>query len=200
MEECDLAVINEIRERFVNNIEAVMGVLKSRFKTVESITKALHNFLFENELQQKVKAYETMFGEEGELALEKEYAQVYKIVMELFDQFVELLGDEKLSLKEYCELLDAGLEEAKVGIIPPSLDQVVVGDIERTRIKDVKVIFFVGINDAYIPGKAKSGGLLSERDREKFEASGVTLAPGAKEKSFIQKHKVWRIVCRGREK
>lgn len=199
MEECDLAVINEIRERFVNNIEAVMGVLKSRFKTVESITKALHNFLFENELQQKVKAYETMFGEEGELALEKEYAQVYKIVMELFDQFVELLGDEKLSLKEYCELLDAGLEEAKVGIIPPSLDQVVVGDIERTRIKDVKVIFFVGINDAYIPGKAKSGGLLSERDREKFEASGVTLAPGAKEKSFIQKFYLYLILTKPSE-
>lgn len=199
MEESDLAAINEVRERFISNIEEVMSVLKSRSKTVENITRALHDFLFENELQQKVKEYETMFGEEGELALEKEYAQVYKIVMELFDQFVELLGDEKLSLKEYCELLDAGLEEAKVGIIPPSLDQVVVGDIERTRIKDVKVLFFVGINDAYIPGKAKSGGLLSERDREKFEASGVALAPGAKEKSFIQKFYLYLILTKPSE-
>ena len=49
--------------------------------------------------------------------------------MELFDKFVELLGDEQISLKEYCELLDAGLEEAKVGVIPPSLDQLVIGDV-----------------------------------------------------------------------
>ena len=61
----------------------------------------------------------------------------------LFDKFVELLGDEKISLKEYCDLLDAGLEEAKVGVIPPSLDQVVIGDVERTRIKNIKALFSV---------------------------------------------------------
>lgn len=200
MEESDLAVINEIRERFVKNVEEIIEVLKSRSKTVEDITRALHTFLIKNELQKKVKAYETMFGADGELALEKEYAQVYRIVMELFDKFVELLGDEKISLKEYCELLDAGLEEAKVGIIPPSPDQVLFGDIERTRIKDVKVLFFVGVNDAYIPGKAKAGGLLSERDREKFEETGVTLSPGAKEKTFIQKFYLYLILTKPSEK
>jgi len=196
MEEADLAVLNHIREQFVVNIETVITALKSRSKTVKSMTTALCDFLRENELQQKVKVYEEMFLAEGELALEKEYAQVYKIVMDLFDQFVELIGDERLSLREYCELLDAGLEEAKVGVIPPSLDQVVVGDIERTRIKDVKVLFFVGLNDAYIPGKAKTGGLLSERDRERFEASGITLAPSAKEKSFIQKFYLYLILTK----
>lgn len=200
MEESELARVNDIRERFMENITPVMKVLKSRSKTVASVTRALHEFLFANELQNKVKEYEVMFGEQGELALEKEYAQVYRIVMELFDQFVELLGNEKISLKEYCELLDAGLEEAKVGVIPPSPDQVVVGDIERTRIKDVKVLFFVGNNDIYIPGKSKAGGLLSERDREKFEASGVTLAPNSKEKVFIQKFYLYLILTKPSEK
>ncbi len=199
MEEADLAVVNEIRQRFMKNTEGVMEALKSRSKTVESITRALHTFLFENELQKKVKEYETSFREAGELALEKEYAQIYRIVMELFDQFVELLGEEKLSLQEYCDLLDAGLEEAKVGIIPPSPDQVVVGDIERTRVKDIKVLFFVGMNDAYIPGKVKAGGLLSEHDRTKFEESGVMLAPGAKEKAFIQKFYLYLILTKPSE-
>lgn len=196
MEESELATINEIRARFISNIETVMGVLKSRTKTVEDITRALHDYFLDNEIQQKVHAYEEMFAEEGELALEKEYAQVYRIVMELFDQFVELLGEEKISLKEYSELLDAGLEQAKVGIIPPSLDQIVIGDIERTRIKDIKVLFFVGVNDAYIPGKSEKCGLLTEYDREKMEAAGVTLAPGAKEKSFIQKFYLYLILTK----
>ena len=196
MEETDLATINEIRERFVNSVSEVMAVLKSRSKTVEMTTRALHDFLLENELQQKLKGYETYFNEMGELALEKEYAQVYRVVMELFDQFVELLGDEKISMKEYCELFDAGLEQAKIGIIPPTTDQVVVGDIERTRIKDVKVLFFVGINDSYIPGQTRAGGLLSERDREKFEEKGIVLAPSAKEKSFIQKFYLYMILTK----
>ena len=54
-------------------------------------------------------------------------------------------------MKEYCELLDAGLEEAKVGVIPPSLDQVVIGDMERTRLKDIRALFFVGVNEGCIP-------------------------------------------------
>ena len=200
MEESDLAMLNEIRVRFISNIENVMSILKSRSKTVEDITRALHAYFVDNEIQQRVHTYELMFAEEGELALEKEYAQVYRIVMDLFDQFVELLGDEKISLTEYCELLDAGLEEAKVGIIPPSLDQIVIGDIERTRIKDVKVLFFVGMNDAYIPGKSEKCGLLSEYDREKIEAAGVTLAPGAKEKSFIQKFYLYLILTKPSER
>lgn len=200
MEEEDLARVNDIRERFAANIEGVMEQLKSRTKTVESITRALHNYLYDNDLQRKVKAYEERFAKEGEAALEKEYAQVYRIVMEIFDKFVELLGDERISLKEYCELLDAGLETAKVGIIPPGLDQVVVGDIERTRIKDVKVIFFVGLNDAYIPGKAGGGGLLSERDREKFAESNILLAPTAKEKMFIQKFYLYWILTKPSER
>ena len=135
----------------------------------------------------RLKEMEMKFQAQGELALAKEYAQVYRIVIELFDKFVELLGDVKISLKEYCELLDAGLEEAKVGVIPPSLDQVVVGDVERTRLKDIKALFFVGANDTLLPGKLGQGGLLSERDREHFMEQKIALSPGSKEKTYIQK-------------
>ena len=77
--------------------------------------------------------------------------------MELFDKFVSLLGEEEIALKDYCELLDAGLEEAKVGVIPPSLDQVMIGDVERTRIKNIKALFFVGANDTLLPGNTGVG-------------------------------------------
>ena len=88
---------------------------------------------------------ENCFAEKKELALAKEYAQIYRIVLELFDKFAELLGNEGISLKEYCELLDAGLEEAKVGVIPPGMDQVVIGDVQRTRLKsNLKALFFCG--------------------------------------------------------
>ena len=200
MEEAELSVVNEIREKFLAEIESIVAVLKKRSKTVGEVTKALHDFLVEKKLQQKVKAYEEMFAEQGELALEKEYAQVYRIVIDLFDQFVELLGEEKISLREYAELLDAGLETAKVGIIPPGLEQVVVGDIERTRIKDIKVVFFVGVNDINIPGKTQAGGLLSERDRERFSERKIVLAPSAKEKAFIQKFYLYTILTKPSQK
>ena len=92
--------------------------------------------------------------------------------------------------------MDAGLEQAKVGIIPPSVDQIIVGDVERSRIKDVKVVFLVGVNDVYIPGSVKNGGLLSEHDREKMTDMGAVLAPGAKEKTYVQKFYLYLILTK----
>ena len=197
--ETDLAELNGIREKFISHISGVADVLKRRQKTVLDITGAIHDFFLQEEVQKRVKEYETYFEERGELALEKEYAQVYRIVIELFEKFVELMGEEKISLKEYCELLDAGLEQAKVGVIPPSMDQVVIGDVERTRLKDVKVIFFVGVNDVFIPGNGRSGGIISEHDRERFAEKGLTLAPTAKEKTFIQKFYLYLMLTKPTE-
>ena len=186
-DEEELAELNHLRVVFVEKTAGLMGILKQRKKTVRDVTLAVYEYLVQEKLQEKLKKMELDFQEQGELALAKEYAQVYRIVMELFDKFVELLGDEQISLKEYCELLDAGLEEAKVGVIPPSLDQLVIGDVERTRIKNIRALFFVGANDTLLPGNAGSRGLLSERDREQFRAERIALSPGAKEQIYIQK-------------
>lgn len=79
------------------------------------------------------------------------------------------------------------MEEARIGVIPPSLDEVMAGDIERTRLKDIRALILLGVNDSLIPGNASAGGLISDRDRERFEERGIALAPGTREKSYIQK-------------
>lgn len=187
LSEEELGKVNAIRSAFVEKIQDVMGVLKKRRKTVKEITLALHSFFVQEKLQEKLVEYEERFQEKNEPALAKEYAQIYRIVIEIFDKFIELLGEEYLPLKEYCDLLDAGFEEAKVGVIPPAIDEVIVGDMERTRLKEIKVLFFVGANDVFIPGNMSGNGLLSEQDRKVFEAQKVPLAPSGKEKIYIQK-------------
>ena len=195
-----LAMLNAMRVQFVELMDSLAFVFRQRKKTVRDVTTALYEFLVKEEMQQRVQELSERFQKEGELALAKEYAQVYRIVIELFDKFVSLLGDEKISLTEYCELLDAGLEEAKVGVIPPSLDQVVIGDIERTRLKDIKALFFIGVNDTLIPGNLGKGGLLSERDREHLAEEHVALTPGPKEKAYIQKFYLYLSMTKPTEK
>ena len=157
--EKELEELNHLRVIFVEKTMGLIQVLKQKKKTVRDVTQAVYEYLVQEKLQQKITQLEKKFQDRGELALAKEYAQVYRIVMELFDKFVSLLGEEEIALKDYCELLDAGLEEAKVGVIPPSLDQVMIGDVERTRIKNIKALFFVGANDTLLPGNTGVGGL-----------------------------------------
>ncbi len=110
------------------------------------------------------------------------------------------LERNRWGLSEYCKLLDAGLEEARVGVIPPSVDQVVAGDMQRTRLKDIRALFFVGANDCFLPGALLRTGLLSERDREKFRQADHALSAGGKEKAYVQKFYLYMNLTKPSEK
>lgn len=183
-----LEIVNRMRVQFVEKVDGLVFVLKQRHKTIRDVTLALYEFIEQEKIEEKVRQMEISFQETGALSLAKEYAQVYGVTITLFDKFVSLLGEERISLKEYCDLLDAGMNEARIGIIPPEIDQIMVGDIERTRLKDIKVLIMLGVNDTLFSTGSGNQGLLSENDRFKFEEKGFELAPGIKEKAFIQKY------------
>ena len=109
----ELERLNHMRVLFVEKMEPLLFVLRQRRKTVRDITEALYDFLAGEEMQLALKKQEETFQERGENALAREYAQIYGIVIGLFDKFVELLGEEQVSLQEYSDLLDAGLAEAR---------------------------------------------------------------------------------------
>lgn len=196
----DLDKMNHYRRQLVEKVDGLIYVLRQRRKTVADITRAIYEFMVQENLQVRLAEQEELFRAKGELALAREYAQIYRIVIELFDKFVELLGDEQVSLSEYCKLLDAGLEEARVGVIPPEVDQVVIGDMQRTRLKDIKALLFAGANDVYLPGALLRTGLLSELDREKFAREKLTLSAGGKEKAYVQKFYLYLNLTKPSEK
>ncbi|MDL2295274.1 helicase-exonuclease AddAB subunit AddB [Lachnospiraceae bacterium OttesenSCG-928-E19] len=187
MSEDELNELNAMRIQLNDKMEKLAEILTRKSKSVREITHALYEFFVQEEIQIKLKRQEKLFEQENEQVLAKEYAQIYRIVLELFDKFVELLGEEKISLTSYMELLDAGLAEAKIGIIPPEVDQVIVGDLERTRLKEIKTLFLLGANDTILPGELGKGGFLSERDREQMDEHNMKLSPGRKEKIYDQK-------------
>ena len=146
MREEDIAVLNESREIFVNEVEALAKGFTSGKKKVCEYCYSLYQFIMDCEIQKKLKEQELLFKEKGEKALEKEYAQIYGIVMELLDRMVEILGEEEITRTEFVQLLETGFAKSKVALIPPSMDQVLIGDMERTRLKEIKALFFVGVN------------------------------------------------------
>ena len=200
MTEEELERVNHLRVMLVELVDDLVFVLKQKKKTVRDITEALYDFLVREKMQLVLKEQEEQFQAEGEMALAREYAQIYGIVLDLFDKFVQLLGDETVTLEEYCSLLDAGLTEAKVGVIPPGIDQVVIGDMQRTRLKDIKALLFLGANDSFLPGNLMQAGLLSEGDRTKFAREKIALTPGAKEQAYVQKYYLYLNLTKPTEK
>lgn len=187
MPEGSIEEINQIREKFLDEVGTFATEMSKRGQTVAERNRALYDFICRLNIQEKLAAEEKRFEEQMDRALAREYGQIYGIIMNLLDKMVQVLGDEKLSLDHYVQLLEVGFAEARVGVIPPTADQVVVGDMERTRLKNVRVLFFAGVNDQVIPKKGGNGGLLSENDREYLADRRVELAPTARESVYIQK-------------
>lgn len=183
----DMERLNELRAYIFAQFEPLFAAFHGKEQNVRTQTYALYRFLCGLHMEQQLKERELFFEEQGNLARAKEYAQIYKIVMDLLDKVTSLLGDEHLTIREYSDILDAGFEAAKVGIIPPGNDKVTIGDIERTRLNHIKVLFFVGVNDGVVPKAGNTGGIISQFERETMVEHHLTLAPGAREKVFIQK-------------
>ncbi len=150
-------------------------------------TEKLYAFLTGRGTEALMKERAERFKEAGDYAREKEYSQIYRGIIELLDEIYELIGEEKISAADYLELLETGLDEIRLGTLPQKVDRVLCGDVERTRFGEVKVLFFVGINDGNIPRSTGGGGLISDLDREFLESSGLELAPSPREQMYIQR-------------
>lgn len=179
-----LEILNRVREQLIAQVEPLhIG----KHGTAKDYVNCLYDFLVAGRVQEQLKEYEMMFTEKGNLSKAKEYAQIYRLVMELLEQIHQLLGEEEISLQEFADLLDAGFGEIEVGIIPQNVDRVLAGDMERTRIHSVKVLFFLGANDGNIPRNARKGGIISDMDREFLKQSEFELAPTPRQQMFIQR-------------
>lgn len=176
--------LNRIRQKFADTVEILH--MAPRAKAGEYVDH-LYDFLEQNQVQQKLLNYQQRFEQEGDLAKAREYAQIYRLVMDLLDQIYELLGEEEISLQEFADILEAGFGEITVGTIPQNVDRIVVGDMERTRLKQVKVLFFLGVNDGNIPKNASKGGIISDMDREFLIESGTEMAPSPRQQMYIQR-------------
>jgi len=178
----------QARQIFLSELAPLIGMTD---KSAGGRTMALYQFLVKNRIQEKMEVKAAQFGQIGDQARQKEYAQIYRALVDLLDQIYALLGEEMISAKEYGELIEAGLSEIRLGTLPQKVDRVLAGDIERTRMSQVRALFFLGVNDGIIPRSTSKGGLISDLDREFLQIplrrAGQELSPTPRQQMYIQR-------------
>ncbi len=171
--------LNETKEWIVTPLEKFERKM-TKAKTVREMCEILYYLLENSHAAEKIDRLKVQAEEAGQLSKAREHDQVWDAVIALLDETVELIGDQKLSIEQFTKLLEAGMENMKFALVPASLDQVVIGSIDRTRFTDVKCGFLLGVNEGVLPSRIQEDGLLNEQDREKLEEQGIQLAPGLK--------------------
>lgn len=177
-----LLKVNELKLRVVEPLSRLQTKLKGS-KIVRDTCTYIYDFLIELSIPEQLEKWIDNFKTIGDNEKVSEYAQVWNMTMELLDQIVEVMGEEKVKLEEYLMLLQTGINEYKVGLIPPSLDQVLVGSMERVKSHEVAMVYILGVNDGVFPMTADSEGILSDRDRLFLKEYGIEIAQDTKSRA-----------------
>ena len=190
----DYLVLNETRRQIMEELAPLTDMGKKA--SVREYTQALRTFLTSIHGKEQLDAYVDQMTAEGDFVRAREYAQVYDVLTELLDKYEQILDEEILTLKDYKDILESGIEEIQVGVIPPTLDQVVFGDLKRTRLGDVKIVFVLGCNDGVLPAPIGVGGLLSDREKELLADCPIQLAPTGKQNCFREKFYIYTAMSK----
>ncbi|MBC2460218.1 helicase-exonuclease AddAB subunit AddB [Clostridium beijerinckii] len=183
----DKVLIAEIMEEIRYPLMIFHNKINGKHK-VKDICSAIYEFLVDVKVFDRINEWIKNFEELGLEDKVKEYSQVESIVIDILDQAVDVIGEERLEYSEFFRILSSGFANEEIGIIPVALDQVNIGDIARIKGRDVKVLYIVGINDGVLPASKKEEGLLSDRDRITLGEVGINLSSTTRNKVFEEQY------------
>lgn len=169
-------------------------------KDAENITKAVYNFLLENKINQKLEEKIKEKIEIGENEIASEYKKSYNVLINVLDEIVMVFGNDKMSFDTYMQILKIGLGNSGLGKIPASNDQVIMGDVDRSRSHKVKAIFIIGLNDGVFPCINRNEGFFNDKDREYFKSEGMELAKGTQDRLYEDNFNIYKAFTTAEEK
>lgn len=185
--------INETRRRICKPLMRFREKTKGRKKAAD-FCGCLYEYLTEMGIEGKIEEYIELFNRTGQLRLASEYEQVWNMLMEVFDQVVEVLGDELLGIQRFTDVLKTGFAEYKISSIPVSLDQVLVGSVEHSKSHEIKALYILGTNDGIFPSAGMSEGILTDADRLSLNSRGMELASDTKTQVFDEQNLIYRAL------
>ena len=121
-------------------------------------------------------------GRPGNSSLVTRHSSLHPTVWDQMNAWLDNVAlafpSEPLPLRDWLPVLEAGLASLTVGVIPPALDQVLVGAIDRARNPDLKLALVLGVNETIFPAAPAAPVILTETDREELGQTALALGPG----------------------
>lgn len=190
-----LKKINSIRDKVREPILKLSENIKGK-KTGKQMCEGLYNFLCELKIPEKVEALIMEFRNASKLDKANEYSQIWNIVVDILDQIAVAIGDEFIGINLFSEVLTNGFSQYKIGVIPASLDQVLVSSVTRLRSHDVRILYIVGVNDGIFPASIPVDGIFTDEDRDELREKGVELAKDTRSRAFEEQFLVYGILTK----
>lgn len=198
-DKADIERLEQIRKDLVTPLMNLKYKIDEN-KTVEGISKAIYEFLVEQQIYEKVQIKIQELNEIGQIDLANEYESSIQTIIEILDEIVLVFKDDKITIDKYNQILKIGFKNSSLTKIPGTQDQVIMGDVDRSRSHKVKAIFIIGLNDGEFPSVRKDEGFLNDADREVLKQNGIELAKGTIDKLYEDSFNIYKAFTTAEEK
>ncbi|MEF9991735.1 MAG: helicase-exonuclease AddAB subunit AddB [Romboutsia sp.] len=185
--------VNEIKNTVLKPIIKLQDKLKGK-NYAKDICGYIYEFLIDIDMPRTIENMILNFKEKGDLDIANQYSQVWNIVIDILEQIVEIMGDESISLDKFIKLISLGFDEYELGLVPPSIDQVLVSSVDRMKNPNTKYLYLIGTTDGIFPLISKDSGLLSDNDRSDLGKKGVEVDIDSRTKTFEEQFLVYRAL------
>jgi ATP-dependent helicase/nuclease subunit B len=194
----DARFADSARRQAVVHLERFYRRLKGRRTslTAREISRAVYDLLTDLDVPATLERWQALAEESGDLAEAQDHAGVWDKVMEILEQAEEILGEREVDLKTYAVLVDAGLEDIRLGVIPPSLDQVLIGAIDRSRQPECKVTFLIGALSGVFPRRQAEDSVFTDEERAYLSEKGIELEPDSITRQLNEQYLVYIALTR----
>lgn len=191
--------LERIRKDIVNPLMKLKSDIDND-KTAEGISKSIYKFLVEENIAEKINKKIEELEKVGQVDLVKEYQSSLQTILDILDEIVLVFSDDKMTIDKYAQILKVGFKNSNLTKIPVTQDQVIMGDVDRSRSHKVKAIFIIGLNDGEFPSVHKDEGFLNDLDRETLKQDGIELAKGTIENLYEDNFNIYKAFSTAEEK
>ena len=176
--------LQALRVRLLEETAEITRALRDRKKTVREQMEALYYAMCRLHYYEKLERLAEEAEAEGEYVRGKEHRQLFARLVELLDKLAAVFGEERIPAAELEEIFNAGLDALELGAPPLTADALILGDLKRTRLPDIQVLFIAGMNDGKVPPSQEDGGMLNDDEKQILEENGIALSLCMEEQSL----------------
>ncbi|MFD1039016.1 helicase-exonuclease AddAB subunit AddB [Virgibacillus byunsanensis] len=171
--------INAYRAQVVKGLERFDEEIRN-VDTVHELCERVYLLLESLNVPKRLEDMRAYYDDQGQIEKGREQEQVWNAIIQLLDEMVEMAGEETMSLATFRSTIDAGFDSLKFAHVPPSMDHVTVGTVDRSRMSGIKCAYLLGVSEGVWPMKPAGDGMINEQERELLAGHGLKLAESSK--------------------
>lgn len=194
-----LGIIEETRQKIVEMIEPLRREI-DKVTTYRGAVELIYSYITEKiKLNEVLESFAQEQMNEGLVDDSMETVQIWERFIGILDQIVQLLGEEAFDKEQLLHVLVAGLEQVEVGVLPPTVDDILMGTMQRTRAGKVKAVLVVGANEGLLPAENSDGGLFTLKELEFIAQQGDDICKSDKIRMMEEQIAIYRNLSKPEE-